>query len=512
MTDTHSPTRDTCTDIPWPVLIVLAASIVLYAVGVIAAHGFTIDDAYISARYAKNLAESGQLTWNVGEIPKIEGYTSPLWVLLSAILFLVTDSFSFGLLQLMSIFFGACALFMSFALACRMRISSLSAPSIPLFLSVTPPFVLWSASGMENALYIFLVLLGLFLVIGEEDKGLNYITPLVLFLVFFTRTEGLVFYLSVVLVRSAKYLFQTDSAHTNLRKFLIWNAVFWSCLSVYLLWKIFYYEAVLPLPVLVKKAADLTGFGYVVSLTVYLAPFILLALLGLRRSWNENTIYLWCSLGAYLLAISLSNPLMGWDYRLLSAAFPLVYVLAVVELDLVVGGEKAHGADRLVFVLVAGLLFVTVLKDPGDYLDSLRRRATASAQVIGTVHIPLGKWLDSQSGKPENKTVALADAGAIAFYFEGDVVDFYGLNDRQIASKGFSVGRILDRNPDYVILNSRNDTTFQGNDSFCGQMSDELFAAQPFQEHYTFVKQFVSYKPFYSLWVYKRNRNITKTK
>ena len=46
---------------------------------------------------------------------------------------------------------------------------------------------------MENALYTFLILLGLYLVIDEEDKGLRYETPLVLFLVFLARTEGLVF-------------------------------------------------------------------------------------------------------------------------------------------------------------------------------------------------------------------------------------------------------------------------------------------------------------------------------
>lgn len=41
------------------------------------------DDAMISMRYAKNLAEGYGLVWNPGESP-VEGYTNPLWVLFMA--------------------------------------------------------------------------------------------------------------------------------------------------------------------------------------------------------------------------------------------------------------------------------------------------------------------------------------------------------------------------------------------------------------------------------------------
>lgn len=41
--------------------------------------GFTLfDDAMISMRYARNLAEGHGLVWNVGE--RVEGYTKPLWM------------------------------------------------------------------------------------------------------------------------------------------------------------------------------------------------------------------------------------------------------------------------------------------------------------------------------------------------------------------------------------------------------------------------------------------------
>ena len=41
---------------------------------------FVQDDAYISFRYARNLADGFGLVWNIGE--RVEGYTNFLWTLL----------------------------------------------------------------------------------------------------------------------------------------------------------------------------------------------------------------------------------------------------------------------------------------------------------------------------------------------------------------------------------------------------------------------------------------------
>ena len=38
---------------------------------------WTVDDAFITYRYAANLADHGELNWNVGEDP-VEGYTGVL--------------------------------------------------------------------------------------------------------------------------------------------------------------------------------------------------------------------------------------------------------------------------------------------------------------------------------------------------------------------------------------------------------------------------------------------------
>ena len=59
---------------------------VLAATAVLLPHArlfdFVTDDAYISFRYAANLAEHGQLVFNLGE--RVEGFTNFLWTVLLA--------------------------------------------------------------------------------------------------------------------------------------------------------------------------------------------------------------------------------------------------------------------------------------------------------------------------------------------------------------------------------------------------------------------------------------------
>ena len=58
------------------------AAVVVAGVVVAALRRFVQDDAFISFRYAKNLADGVGLVWNVGE--RVEGYTNFLWTVLMA--------------------------------------------------------------------------------------------------------------------------------------------------------------------------------------------------------------------------------------------------------------------------------------------------------------------------------------------------------------------------------------------------------------------------------------------
>ena len=62
--------------------LLLGAAGALVGIGVAAQRAWLCDDAFISLRYAGNLARGDGLVYNVGE--RVEGFTNLLWTLLLA--------------------------------------------------------------------------------------------------------------------------------------------------------------------------------------------------------------------------------------------------------------------------------------------------------------------------------------------------------------------------------------------------------------------------------------------
>jgi hypothetical protein len=112
---------------------------------------WTVDDAYITFRYARNLAEHGQLTWNVGESP-VEGYTGIVLPLILALAFKLGISPFFVSHALGVIgFLGASVLL--YLLLRELNIRS-GVRKLILLLYVTSPFVYTHAySGLETNLF-----------------------------------------------------------------------------------------------------------------------------------------------------------------------------------------------------------------------------------------------------------------------------------------------------------------------------------------------------------------------
>ncbi|MHA2091749.1 MAG: hypothetical protein ACW98K_12925, partial [Candidatus Kariarchaeaceae archaeon] len=73
-----------------PVLVLTLGSILhysrgYYGIGNSALFAYGVDDAYITYRYGWNLANFGILSWNESGYRLAEGFTNPLWMLVSAV-------------------------------------------------------------------------------------------------------------------------------------------------------------------------------------------------------------------------------------------------------------------------------------------------------------------------------------------------------------------------------------------------------------------------------------------
>jgi hypothetical protein len=161
-----------------------------------------IDDAYITARYARNLAEGSGLVFNRGE--HVEGMTNLLWTLVLAFLLRLGVSFEQASVVL-GVLFGLLALLWSRRIARRLGASTLASYSAALALALSPHYWSMVANGLEGGLFSFLLAATVESALARRSPRL---TGLLSGLLFATRPES-----GLVSVLAAAYVLVTaDSA------------------------------------------------------------------------------------------------------------------------------------------------------------------------------------------------------------------------------------------------------------------------------------------------------------
>lgn len=118
------------------------------------------DDAYITFRYARHLAEGRGLVFNVGETPPVEGYSNLLWTLVLGAAHAVGLDIEL-MARLLSVGCGLALVAMTARVAATVLdarfVGTLAAA---LFVAASPTIAVWSTSGLETLPFAF-VLFGL---------------------------------------------------------------------------------------------------------------------------------------------------------------------------------------------------------------------------------------------------------------------------------------------------------------------------------------------------------------
>jgi hypothetical protein len=139
------------------VLLLLLAAFVLHAIWL----SVVAEDAYITFRYARHVAEGLGFAWNPGEAP-VEGFTSLAWVLLGAVYH--RAGFDLPLAsQVTGILAGVLVLLVVYRLARNvMRVGSVTSLLVVACCAAAGPLACWAASGMETAVFTLLVVFAVY--------------------------------------------------------------------------------------------------------------------------------------------------------------------------------------------------------------------------------------------------------------------------------------------------------------------------------------------------------------
>ena len=151
---------------------------------------FVADDAYISFRYARNLARGDGLVYNPGLAP-VEGYSNLLWVLVLA-LGERLGAPSPVLSRVLSLACGAALLLVTARWAAAVCARALPVALGALFLAPLPPLAAWSTGGLATVPLALCLLLALERLLADPARARGVQAGLVAALACLLRADGAV--------------------------------------------------------------------------------------------------------------------------------------------------------------------------------------------------------------------------------------------------------------------------------------------------------------------------------
>ncbi len=311
-------------------LLVIAATLIL---GWQAYSGYVKDDAYISLRYARNLASGLGLVFNPGE--RLEGYTNFLWILLA------TPAFWLGANPLAWMQFLGCAsaagaaiyLFLASRWLHREGEATVSDAIPSLLFASSTSVALWSVSGLEGC-FMALCSAGAFFHLhrGRETgrRGDVLGAGIWLLLACLTRPEGH----ALVLLAGIPLSLDVLKTRTLDRGRLLGMGLLAVVIVPYHLFRYFYFRDWLPNTFYVKASAGPLvweqGVEYVKECLAFNVNGVLLSLaipaLFLRKDRGPRLHALLVVLFFLLYLAKIGRDEMK-HFRLFLPAFPLLCLL-----------------------------------------------------------------------------------------------------------------------------------------------------------------------------------------
>jgi arabinofuranosyltransferase len=458
----------------------LAIVVLLLGIGL---HRLAVDDAFITYRYAQNLATGKGLAYNVGR-PTLST-TAPLYALiLAAGAWLWPDPSS---LPVVANGLSAVALWVAAGLVFFLgrREGTPWVGALAALFQVAYP-LLWLSLGLETALFLALGLGAL----TAYRRGRLPGAAILLALATMTRGDGLVlaavvaadYALSWLAHRRTRTMAVLRELETPgaLRRGLGAAVVYVAVMLPLLAWLVWQFGSPLPATLEAKVSQAKLGVTGFYAHTTYLQGLGILARARMAQSplyvlfvpaVVAGVIVMWRRAGWVRLIVAwgaahlLGYTLLGvspyyWYYAPLVPAFVCAAALGIVEISRALarrGARRAWGAS----VLWAAALLLALARSDWAMAQALDGPVPAPDDPVSKVlpeakagpYEQAGRWLRHHT--PASALVGVTELGIMGYYAGRPMVDFLGLLEPDVSTalaRGDLYWALLRYQPDYLAL------------------------------------------------------------
>jgi len=408
--------------------IIFFLASLIYLVLVYIFWNYSIDDAFVTFRYAENFANGYGLVFNVGDKP-VEGYSNFLWLLILTVTYKIglPTYFTAKVIGVISFYLSALFWFKYFNRAYDYL--WLTGP----FMLVLPYTSFWAVSGLELGLYT-LILTGLSIALFRNSNWTLLFFPLLVLV----RPEG---FLIGAVILVVWYITTIRVKREGVFRY-IFNVVILLVTFVFLVFfrmQTFGYP--MPNTFYAKSTFSIISLMEFVRPLIYFLPLTLLFIYGLAkaisayRKYKELTVMA-LSFLAMAIVSCLASPVMNFHFRYLIAFFP--FFLAVSFFALTQFKNR-----RLAGIFAAAGAIALFIPTYGVYASVNLERKIVGAQE------ELIEFINQQ---PDGISISLTDVGRIPYYTSAKYNDIWGLVSEDVAHQGFNALREYLRFPDYFVF------------------------------------------------------------
>ena len=408
-------------------LLVVAA----VALGVWATWSTTIDDAFITYRYALNWAHGHGPVWNPGEDP-VEGFTNFAWTAWH-VPFLAVGAPPEVVSKLTS---AVCAVLTGWLLLREPRTGLGRVTAVGSYLLFLPTY-LHVVAGLETAAFALVVLRAVIVgkrVLDGRDVRV-WELPLLLVVGGMLRPEGAVAVAPALVC--LLWLRRGDRAAWT------WTAGAAVAGAVYFGWRWSFFGYLLPNTFYVKFGHLDAGQRWVEATVTALLPLLVLAIvLAARRTTGRAGLLAVTTVLLLWAPYAVSGPSMDYVHRFAFHAVPLLCLTAGLALDAL----RPRAVAALVGVVAVGWTAAAGVLAPDtpvilNYGADLQR-----------AHAAIGRGLAETPVPGPERTLAVTDAGAIPYFSGWNAIDYIGLNNEAIAHGSTPTAVVEAARPTVVVV------------------------------------------------------------